>query len=179
VKSAITISRNEAQANQNDLMINQNEAINNRKGKRIARVSFWRRGLLPIGVIGTVTWLSLAPSDGLPKTEAFYLLAWLHHCTGCAPDKIAHAGMYFCVCGALLLALPQCVFRLRRCVVAFVFAVGWGALMEILQACTTALGWTTRAFDYYDMLANSVGAAIAVVTFCLLRFVYHRVKWRA
>lgn len=145
-----------------------------RRGMTRSQICLWGRFLLPVSVVCAVTWLSLAPSEGLPQGEALHLLIWLHRSIGCAPDKIAHAAMYFCVCGVMLIALPLRVFRLRGCLAAFIFAVSWGVLMEIAQAGATALGWTTRAFDFYDMLANGVGAAIAVCVFCLLRTFYRR-----
>jgi VanZ family protein len=127
-------------------------------------------------VLGIVTWLSLVPKHGLPQEEWIHVLAWIHHVTGCPVDKIVHTGMYFVMCGSLLIALPNYVSRVRGCVVAFLFAVFWGVLMEFAQASATALGWTARSFDYYDMLANGIGAILALASFCTLRKIFRLIR---
>ncbi len=133
------------------------------------RLWFWGRQAIAVGVLSMVTWLSLTDSDGMRQHELMHLLVKIHRLTGLQPDKIVHMAMYFCVCGALWIALPGRLWRCPSPVWAFVFATMWGVLMELMQALVTMLGWAQRGFDWQDMLANAVGALLATfLTGCVM-----------
>lgn len=67
-------------------------------------------------------------------------------------DKLVHMGMY------ALLALSV-YWESRRGWIALVWAIAYGGLIELLQAyCTHGM----RSGDWWDWIADIVGAAIAV-----------------
>ena len=68
-------------------------------------------------------------------------------------DKLNHLLAYAAICGWF----GSCVHR-RWLFAVILFAVCWGVLMEFLQSRT---GY--RTFEYYDMLANTLGALIGAV----------------
>ena len=100
-----------------------------------------------------ITYLSTRGNVQLPK---FDLLA---------SDKLAHASAY---CLLAWLALSG-LARVRRplalpyayCLGIFLFAAGYGALMEVVQYTF----FPNRFFEVDDMIANTVGAAIGWLVF--------------
>ncbi len=105
-----------------------------------------------------VTGVSVMPSVQLPQFNLF------------SPDKLGHALAYAGLTGLLLLGLRRLYGRaptLREGLFVFLFAAGYGALMEFVQGNFLP----GRAFEYDDMLANAFGAVItwAVVHWWLNR----------
>lgn len=72
-------------------------------------------------------------------------------------DKIGHFGAYFLF---TLLILNYCAaLQLKKAwLYALLIASGYGFFMELLQKFLTS----TRQFDYYDAVANTCGAVLAV-----------------
>ncbi len=76
-----------------------------------------------------------------------------------AEDKVAHFVVY-----AILAILWLKVWivneqkRFTAICIAFVTCVAWGFFMEILQKYC----FVDRSFDYYDALANSIGAGLGI-----------------
>lgn len=121
-----------------------------------------RRALAGV-ILAGVTWLSLTDSDGLRAHEVLHILVRIYRATGVAMDKQVHAAMYFAVCGAVWLAMRHRPNAWPTPLKAFLFATGWGMLMEFAQLAETALGWGRRGFDVADMVANACGAAAAAL----------------
>ena len=73
-------------------------------------------------------------------------------------DKIAHIGIHFInVC---LLYIVAYKYKINKTLLlAFLISVIYGIVIEILQDTLT----NKRQFDFFDMLANVVGALIAIV----------------
>ena len=123
----------------------------------------WARRALALAVLVAVTWLSLA-DESCVRAELEAPWFWeLVLALGVPADKVAHATMYFGVCGTLWLALPGRLRGVPSPWWAFGAAVAWGALMECGQWCVTELGWARRGFDVLDMAANACGAGMAAV----------------
>jgi VanZ family protein len=95
------------------------------------------RVLLALAVAATV-WTSLLPPDDLPGGFGLY-------------DKLVH-GIGYAVLAALALASGM------RWPVALASVIGLGVLLEIAQG---ALGY--RSFEWMDVVADAVGATVAVV----------------
>ena len=94
-----------------------------------------------------ITVISVMPSVQLPQFDLF------------APDKLGHAIAYAGLTGLSLLALRRQSGQaptLRTSFLFFIFAAGYGALMEFIQGAFLP----NRAFELDDMLANTFGAAI-------------------
>ena len=103
----------------------------------------------PLAWVGAIAWLSLTSSP--PQISG--VLGW---------DKLLHAGAY----GLLTLLIAQALLcsPLNPHKVwwsAWLAAVGFGALMEILQL----LAQTGRAAEWWDLFADAVGACLACVIF--------------
>ena len=98
-----------------------------------------------LGWVVIITYLSTMPGANLPKIALF------------SADKLAHAGVY-----AMLVFLCWFGHRKRNDLglywglATFLAAAVYGALMEWIQATF----FPYRAFEYDDMIANTVGAAI-------------------
>jgi len=109
--------------------------------------------------VGGVLWLSLSPNPPSPPEP----LKW---------DKLQHAGAY-----AFMTFLAGRVFILfsrtadRGWLMAGVFAVAFGGLMEVAQGTLTEV----RYPEWGDMLANASGATIVLmVAFLWLRLTKRR-----
>ncbi|MEM6395566.1 MAG: VanZ family protein [Bacteroidota bacterium] len=98
---------------------------------------------------------STLPKGNLPKLNFWSDIV--------SPDKAAHA-LFYGVFAVLLFLLLRPMTK-RAMLWAFALATGYGAGMEFLQA------WMGkgRAFELADMLANGLGALLAVV---LLHYFY-------
>ena len=74
-------------------------------------------------------------------------------------DKLVHFCMYLALSYVFLFDLTHNVndrtIRHINCWCAFIIPTLTGVVLEILQGYAT----TTRSFDFYDMLANMLGAA--------------------
>ena len=98
--------------------------------------------------------LSVINTGVLPKTDVPSV------------DKIVHIVMYFVV--AVVLMLNQ-TFYLRERITkqqlyfAFLFSVGFGTLMEVIQSF---IPW--RLGSVYDFIANTLGVLLAIVIILLI-----------
>ena len=101
--------------------------------------------LVLLACLGVLAWLSLAPTDALPKVDLW--------------DKFEHACAY-----AVLTVVASALFpdRLVRVVVG---CMAFGVMIEILQA-TMGFG---RDGDWRDAVANATGAAVIVGSILLHR----------
>ncbi len=90
-------------------------------------------------------WLCLSPVDELPE-----ITLW---------DKVEHAIAWFVLTAAGLLLSH----RRPRAIAAF--AIGLGATVEILQA-TMGFG---RDGDWRDLLADTIGVAVALAAYAVLQ----------
>ena len=84
-----------------------------------------------------------------------------------AADKIGHLTAYFALAFTLFFELAK-KFRwsntYRRWLIhAVIICITYGVLMELLQATPLF----NRHFDYYDMIANTVGVALGLAVFAL------------
>ena len=86
-------------------------------------------------------------------------------------DKIVHAIMYFSITGMLMLNQTS-YFRNQITKVqlyfAFLFSVGFGILMEIIQYF---LSW--RSGSIYDLIANTFGTIIAIIIMLIVSHYYN------
>lgn len=80
-----------------------------------------------------------------------------------SPDKIVHFGMY-----AILVILMRLAFFEMKIYNIIGFCIILGILIEILQPILS-----DRFFDYYDILANSIGVIIGYI---LLKFIVKHAK---
>lgn len=96
--------------------------------------------------LGVLAWLSLAPTDELPKVSL--------------SDKVEHAIAY-----AVLTAVAFVLFP-RRLGLALAGGMAFGVLIEVLQA-TMGFG---RDGDWRDAAANASGAAVVAGAILLARW---------
>ena len=86
-------------------------------------------------------------------------------------DKIVHTIMYFSITGMLMLNQTS-YFRNQITKVqlyfAFLFSVGFGILMEIIQYF---LPW--RSGSIYDLIANTLGVVIAIIIMLIVSHYYN------
>ncbi len=85
-------------------------------------------------------------------------------------DKVVHIIFYFVLNMLLLLvcSLRGFVMNLSSMVVVTLVAIGYGCLMEIIQQ------FTGRECSVLDIVANSIGALLALPLFCnaiVMRFI--------
>lgn len=80
---------------------------------------------------------------------------------------LAHVPMYALLTFLLMLALSS--FSLRRQAAAFMVAVGFGVLNEIVQIATPG-----RSCSLHDILDNALGALFAIL--CVNFFIYQAKK---
>ncbi|MFD0860989.1 VanZ family protein [Sungkyunkwania multivorans] len=93
--------------------------------------------------------LSLVPGKDLPKINISFF------------DKIGHFVAYAALSFSwgLFFIFERSIFSTRNAyIVASVSAIIYGAIMEFLQHFLVQ----SRTFDLYDILANSLGAAIGI-----------------
>lgn len=82
-------------------------------------------------------------------------------------DKIVHTIMYFGVTLTFIFDLTSYWHKeitKRHLYFAFLFSVGFGTLMEIIQCF---LPW--RAGSIYDFIANTLGVILAIGVLCVYR----------
>ena len=95
--------------------------------------------------------LSVINTGVLPKTDVP------------SADKIVHTIMYFAI--TIILMLNQTSYLQKRITrrqlhFAFLFSVGFGTLMEVIQHF---LPW--RSGSVYDFIANTLGVVLAIIIF--------------
>jgi len=96
--------------------------------------------------------LSLLPMRDLPHVHEFPGF-----------DKIVHFSMYFMFSFLFGWAL-KADHNYYWLLLIVPVTIGWGVFMEVLQNLTHQ----GRNFDFYDMVANSVGVVIGILFFLLL-----------
>ena len=82
-------------------------------------------------------------------------------------DKIIHAFFYFVFTSLWFLYFKKQInsFKnIKPLVISFVFSIFFGIIIEFIQEFYTA----TRQADAFDVVANAVGAILAVVIIVLL-----------
>ncbi|MEG0948594.1 MAG: VanZ family protein [Bacteroidales bacterium] len=103
-------------------------------------------------LIGVISFLSLATFNSLPSTPAIPHM-----------DKIVHFCMYMALSYILLFDMsrthPKRHPGKNEIIMAFIVAVCMGGTMELLQGYLTE----SRSADWWDMLANTCGAATGVL----------------
>ena len=97
--------------------------------------------------------LSVINTGVLPKTDVP------------SADKIVHTIMYFAI--TIILMLNQTSYLQKRITkqqlnFAFLFSVGFGTLMEVIQHF---LPW--RSGSVYDFIANTLGVVLAIIIFAI------------
>ena len=75
-------------------------------------------------------------------------------------DKIAHFMFYF----IMSILICRTIAHRYRLVIAVLFCAGYGYLMEVLQ---NTMQWG-RHFDYFDIIANIIGALAGTFVFYIL-----------
>lgn len=104
--------------------------------------------------------LCATPGKDIPHISFLELLAF---------DKWVHAGIFF-----ILVLLMIRGFRLQRTgwlfsnavIFTLVFSVAYGGILEILQGAV----FEDRSADFYDFIANSIGAITGVLLYRKLAF---------
>ena len=102
--------------------------------------------------------LSVINTGVLPKTDVP------------SADKIVHTIMYFGITGILMLNQTSYLREKISCKqmwFAFLFSVGFGTLMEIIQHF---LPW--RSGSVYDFIANTLGVIIAIIVILIVTRYY-------
>ncbi|MBN2625547.1 MAG: VanZ family protein [Spirochaetales bacterium] len=113
----------------------------NGKYLRIGAVFFW---LLTIGV------LSLLPGKTFEDLGYDFFGA----------DKFVHAALYFLLAFSLIKAVPFSGKTGPALLLALAASLGWGGMMELLQAQSFIIG---RSADWRDLTANLFGSLCALV----------------
>lgn len=110
-------------------------------------IQFLKKFYPTILLIAVISFLSLASFKSLPTTPRIPNM-----------DKIVHFCMYMALSYVLLFDMsrthPKRKAGLREMVCAFIAATCMGGMMELLQGYLT----TARFADWWDMLANTLGA---------------------
>lgn len=121
---------------------------------------------LPTAILLTLTIvvLSLIKTDGLPKIEVSQA------------DKYFHSTAYFALTLSWIFALKHQLNRKKKLtfLLLFLLIVLFGIVIEVLQMTVTDY----RSFDFYDIVANSIGASLAFLFYQILRGVYSRFEAR-
>ena len=98
-----------------------------------------------------ITMLSTGPGVPLPEVKLI------------TTDKLAHAAAYAVLCWLILRTSDKP--GLIQSLWAVLFCTGYGTLMEWVQGTF----YPNRFFEYYDMLANAVGAILAGTIYFLIK----------
>lgn len=112
----------------------------------------WLRIIFSLIYLSIIAFLSLLPPNDFPELPLFP-----------GADKIVHTCMYL---GLAWLACWSMHAESKRIwyYLIILFAIGWGVMMEIFQF----LMHLGRAFEYNDMIGNSVGAIIGVLIYIFM-----------
>lgn len=100
--------------------------------------------------LGTVTFLSTGPGVPLPEVKLI------------TTDKLAHAAAYAVLCWLILRTWKSP--GLTQILWTILFCAGYGTLMEWVQGTF----YPNRFFEYYDMLANTIGAILSGIVWRFL-----------
>lgn len=85
-------------------------------------------------------------------------------------DKTLHIWAYGLFALTLLFPLTRInTHHWRQYVITWVICCAYGAFIEILQSCCT----TTRVGEWLDILANTIGATIALIIFFCIYYLWH------
>ncbi|MEG2724302.1 MAG: VanZ family protein [Kiritimatiellia bacterium] len=126
--------------------------------------------LMTLVVTGFITWVSLTEPSHFSGMKGWQWLLHLQQMMGVGIDKVIHFALYFSLAFFIWLALPQGVKRnLNRSLIVFSLASLWGAGMEILQLLGTQQGWWHRNFDWNDIIANVLGAAVSTILLMIIK----------
>jgi VanZ family protein len=112
--------------------------------------------LLPAAILCTVSILVLSISDisSLPKLQISY------------EDKLYHFVAYFVLNSIWLIALlKKNGYQLRNILLIPFSIVVFGIIIEIIQGSLT----DSRAFDIFDILANSIAVVVSFFCFMLVK----------
>ena len=107
--------------------------------------------ILALVWLGVITALSTGPGVPLPEVKLI------------TTDKLAHAAAYAVLCWLILRTWSKAEFT--ELLLTVLFCAGYGALMEWVQGTF----YPNRFFEYYDMLANTVGAILASMMYFLIK----------
>lgn len=112
----------------------------------------WLRITLSLIYLTIVAFLSLLPPNDLPDIPLFP-----------GADKIVHTCMYL---GLAWLACWSMHAEVKRkwYYIIILFSISWGIMMEIFQF----LMHLGRAFEFYDIVSNSIGTLIGVLIYILM-----------
>jgi VanZ family protein len=103
---------------------------------------------LSIAWAGVILTLSALPGRDLPEVDIIHI------------DKLAHVIVYAIL--SLFLGFSFKELSWKKVVLgAFIFTVSYGMAMELMQDRF----FEERFFDWYDALANSLGAIVGIVIF--------------
>lgn len=90
-------------------------------------------------------------------------------------DKAMHAGAYFVLTSLWISGwmknTEKSNFLVKNLIICFLCVI-FGIFIEVLQDKMT----TYRSFDYYDMLANSLGVIIAGILFWYIKLSFNKLK---
>jgi len=122
-----------------------------------------KNSIFIISVLYTLVLLSLClmSLNNLPKVT-------LNHA-----DKIFHLSAYFIFTVLWSFTfLLKFSFKIKRSILlATAFAILFGIFIEVLQGTYTS----SRSFDYYDVLANTLGALIATIVLKIIATKYQKI----
>ena len=112
----------------------------------------WLRITLSLVYLSCIAFISLLPSKDFPELPSFPGIV-----------KLVHFCMYF---GLSILASWSMHAEVKHRWYFFVilFAIGWGVTMEVFQF----LMHLGRSFEFYDILANSIGALTGAFIYLLM-----------
>lgn len=113
-----------------------------------------------------IGYLSLADISSLPKLEVEN------------EDKLYHITAYFVLNTIWLMALMPCTsVRLKYNILISLGIIVFGIIIEVLQDQLTSY----RAFDNYDILANSIGVILSLICFEFYKKIFFKninVNWK-
>jgi len=96
--------------------------------------------------------LCATPGQYIPSADWLELLSF---------DKFVHASMFFILATLTLLTLIKNKKSKVTLVISFLMCIAYGALLEFMQA----ICFSNRSADWKDMVANTFGCAMALLTF--------------
>jgi VanZ family protein len=107
-----------------------------------------------------ILYLSLANAKTFSKFSQFETIPYF--------DKFVHFGLYFLFTAVLIFEHRSLFKNTRQLLLTALIPFFFGAIMEFLQADLT----TTRSGDIFDLLADSVGIAIALYLWLVVKPFY-------
>ena len=95
-----------------------------------------------------IIFLSLMSASDLPQSPLFNIPCF---------DKLVHGGLYCML--ALLVVVPLRKTRLKVGLIAFVYTVFLGGLLELIQSYFTV----SRSGSWTDLAADAIGAILGIL----------------